>query len=184
MSHTCVNSCHPLHLSTCVPVAECVQSLTGTKWDTLQWLLHPQPKNYSYFTVSRKCFCSNFWWLILQRNQRKCSFWGLMMGALYNAKEFAAQLSDSWHCTHLFCSMTLSLQSGGTLLCQATYLSHMQKRAQCFSQELALGHSISIAHTYLSHFGTESLGFARFSIDFFLQGLPPHLVCRKITHAA
>lgn len=66
---------------------------------------------------------------------------------------------------------------------------HTKRSTVVFLQELALGHSISIRLRskfihYLSHFGTESLGFARFSIDLFLQGLPPHLACRKITHAA
>lgn len=172
----------------CAPVAECLLSLADKKLDTLQWLLilfvHPK---FTCISVSKKCFCSNFWWLILQRKQRKCCFWGLIMGirGLYHAKEFTAQLPDSWHGTNLFYSMTWNLHSEGTLL----YLSHKQKRAQCFLQEFALGHSISIRLRsklihYLSHFGTESLGFARFSIDFFLQGLPPHLACRKITYAA
>lgn len=139
-------------------------------------------KNYLCFTVSRKCFCSNFWWLILQRNQRKCCFWGLLMGirALHNSKEFTAQLSGSWHCTNLFYSMTWNLQSEGTAVPEP----HAKKEHSVFLQELALRHSISIKLRsklihYLSPFGTESLGFARFSINFFLQGLPPHLGAEK-----
>lgn len=86
-----------------------------------------------YFTASRKCICSNVWWLV-QGNQRKCCFWGVMMGirALCNGKEFSAQLSDSWHCTKLFYSMTWNLHSAGTLL----YMSHIQKEHSGFYRTL------------------------------------------------